>query len=179
MAAAGAQSLPTPPHWKGSQKAWQELSLYRQRRLSVPSTPRAFLPPRPRNTKHDNTLRLFESEHRQRHGLGYHHGSSGLPPGKLRFWQLPPGLRPQAQAYEDALCRKWAKRIAKTPQFARILHMLTINHFKNPGQCNTPRAWRIKGGRASHKSKVLKKLMGNDPESQSVARAGTIVRLPL
>lgn len=86
----------------------------------------------PRNRDGDlSVLRDFHHDFRRENGG---RTPSDPPPGADRFYRLPPQLRPQAHAYYNALCKKWAARIKRTPGFARILHMITLNQFKNPEQ---------------------------------------------
>lgn len=91
-----------------------------------------FGPWRDRSRDHE-TLTHYYREYRQRANKRCN-TTNGRPVGAPRFWQIPPSLRGEAEAYERALCEKWAARIRRVPDFRRILHMITINQFRNPGQ---------------------------------------------
>lgn len=51
-----------------------------------------------------------------------------------QFYRLPEDLRAAATDYFQMLCRRHADRIKEKPNFWRILHMATLNRFKNPHQ---------------------------------------------
>jgi hypothetical protein len=87
------------------------------------------------------------------------------PPGADRFYRLPPHLRPQAHEYYRMLCARWAKRIQQTPGFARILHMITLNKFKNPGQ--VVHAGR-KGTNYSFRRNAKRRRLFTDPEPTKI-----------
>lgn len=96
------------------------------------SSPDYLGKPRPRDEEEDlQVLKDFYRDFRQENGG---RRASVPPPGADQFYRLPPQLRPAAHAYYNSLVRKWAKRIKATPNFAKILHMITLNRFKNPGQ---------------------------------------------
>lgn len=108
--------------------------------------------------------------------------TTGQPIGKPRFWQLPPEYRHAAEAYEYALCQKWASRILQVPNFRRVLHMITVNQFKNPGQSRE--AWWKGRGQMAKVRKVRKSLMrevlgDGDNRGVKLPPAGVIRRLPL
>jgi hypothetical protein len=51
-----------------------------------------------------------------------------------QFYRLPEEQWADAQKYFNRLCLKHEARLKVTPNFRNILHMITLNHFKNPGQ---------------------------------------------
>lgn len=108
-------------------------SPYMRRKMAL-GTPaqRLLMPARDYNNGDLTTLRDFYKDFRKENGGRQ---KSNPPAGPHhRFYRLPLHQRDAAQLYYEQLCRKWASRIRKTPNFARILHMITLNKFKNPGQ---------------------------------------------
>lgn len=51
-----------------------------------------------------------------------------------RFHLLPAHQREEALEYFNSLCLRHADRLKIKPRFANILHMITLNRFKNPEQ---------------------------------------------
>lgn len=89
------------------------------------------MPKRDRKNGDLSTLKDFHHDFRKENGGRC---ASDPPKGAERFYRLPPEKRPAAEVYYSRLCSRWATRLKRTPGFARILHMITLNQFKNPGQ---------------------------------------------
>lgn len=141
------------------------LSPYMRRKLAQGTGyERALLPVRDRSGRDLSTLRDFHHDFRRENGGRC---ASDPPPGAERFYRLPPQVRPEADRYYANLCKKWAARIRRTPGFARILHMITLNQFKNPGQS---RAASIRGDRVmSYRHDVVRRQLERSIFEDTVA----------